>query len=121
MNYKISAERDFYAIDKCEVINGVEICKRLPDTFRTFKSAQECVDRLIEQDFQLGDNVNHPAHYTFGKVECIDAIESALTPEEFRGYLKGNIIKYIWRERHKEGSSLDKALWYLKRLTCKDD
>lgn len=65
----------------------------------------------------MTDNVNHPAHYTTGKVECIDAIEAQLTPEEFRGYLKGNIAKYIWRERHKGGvESQRKARWYLDRL-----
>ena len=63
------------------------------------------------------DEVNHPPHYKQGKVECIDAIESALTPEEFRGYLKGNILKYTWRERHKGGQqSLEKAHWYLERM-----
>lgn len=54
-------------------------------------------------------------HYTQGSVECIDAIRSALTPEEFRGYCKGQIIKYVWRERHKAGNAdLEKALDYLK-------
>jgi hypothetical protein len=63
------------------------------------------------------DNVNNPEHYALGKVECIDAIESALTPEEFRGFLKGNIMKYVWRERKKSGvDSLRKAEWYQKRL-----
>ena len=46
------------------------------------------------------DAVNSPEHY-LGKIECIDAIEAALTPEEFRGFCKGNIIKYIFRERLK--------------------
>ena len=47
------------------------------------------------------DNINHPAHYTQGTIECIDAIESSMTPEEFRGYLKGCQMKYIWRYQHK--------------------
>jgi hypothetical protein len=39
---------------------------------------------------------------------------AALTEEEFRGYCKGNAMKYIWRERHKGGTeSLEKAQWYL--------
>ena len=63
------------------------------------------------------DNVNHPEHYTSGGVECIDAIQAALTPEEFRGFLKGNVLKYTWRERFKAGKeSLQKAEWYLKKL-----
>ena len=67
------------------------------------------------------DPVNHPDHYTNGSIECIDAIRSALTPEEFRGYLKGNIIKYVWRERLKgQNESLDKAGWYLTHLLMQD-
>lgn len=63
------------------------------------------------------DPVNHPPHYTQGGIECIDAIQAALTPEEFRGYCKGNAIKYVWRERHKGGAeSVAKAAWYLDRM-----
>lgn len=45
-----------------------------------------------------------PPHYTEGEIECIDAIRAALTPEEFRGFCKGNIMKYTWREKHKAGN-----------------
>lgn len=63
------------------------------------------------------DNVNSPAHYRKGGIECIDAIRAALTDEEWRGYCKGNVIKYVWRERHKGGDeSLKKAQWYLERM-----
>ena len=69
-----------------------------------------------------GDVVNHPPHYTDGGIECIEAIEAALTPEEYRGYLKGNIQKYVWRERNKGGTeSLKKAQWYLDRLIQLDE
>ncbi len=65
----------------------------------------------------MTDNVNNPAHYTQGTVECIEAIQSALSPEEFRGYCKGNALKYIWREKHKGGDeSLAKAMWYLNYM-----
>ena len=65
------------------------------------------------------DNVNHPAHYqSESGIECIEAIQAALTPEEFRGYCKGNALKYIWRERMKGGSeSLRKAIWYMDKAT----
>ena len=60
------------------------------------------------------DNVKSPPHYKQGAIECIEAIKSALTEEEFRGYCKGNAMKYIWRERHKGGKeSIEKAMWYL--------
>ena len=64
----------------------------------------------------ISDAIHHPAHYTAGPIECIDAIQAALTPDEFRGYCKGNVLKYIWREKHKGGDeSLEKAAWYLDR------
>lgn len=64
------------------------------------------------------DMVNSPPHYTSGGIETIDAIQAALTPEEFRGFLKGNVMKYTFRERLKGGTEdLKKAAWYLNRLT----
>lgn len=61
------------------------------------------------------DLVNAPQHYRQGEIECIDAIRSALTDEEFRGFCKGNVIKYTWRERHKAGDAdLSKAGDYLE-------
>ena len=63
------------------------------------------------------DNVDRPMHYAAGSIECIDAIEAQLSAEEFRGYLKGNVIKYLWREKHKGGvESLKKANWYLNKI-----
>ena len=63
------------------------------------------------------DIVNSPNHYTSGQVECIDAIQSALTTDEYRGYLKGNIMKYIWRERLKNGAQdVQKSVWYSTEL-----
>lgn len=54
--------------------------------------------------------------YTHGPVECIDAIKSALTPEEWRGFVKGNVLKYVWREAYKGGDcDLRKAADYLGR------
>ena len=63
------------------------------------------------------DMVNAPAHYTSGKVECIDAIESMLSKDEFIGFLRGNILKYQWRYKNKNGvEDLKKAQWYFDRL-----
>ena len=65
------------------------------------------------------DNVNKPPHYNKGGVECIDAIEAMLTPEEFIGYLRGNTLKYRWRMRYKGKAieDLDKAKWYDDKLS----
>jgi len=66
--------------------------------------------------------VYEPPHYTQGGVECIDAIQSALTKEEFRGYCKAVIMKYVWRESHKAGTQdLKKARQYLNRLINLDE
>ena len=63
------------------------------------------------------DNVNSPSHYTQAGIECIDAIEASMTKEEFKGYLKGNIQKYVWRYELKNGvEDVKKAQWYLNRL-----
>jgi hypothetical protein len=68
------------------------------------------------------DLVNSPPHYTQSGIECIDAIQAALTEEEFRGFCKGNAIKYSWREKLKGGDEdLRKASWYLSRLTVKEN
>lgn len=65
----------------------------------------------------MADPINQPDHYCQGSIECIDAIQAALTPEEFRGYCKGNVLKYVWREQRKGGfESLKKAQWYLAQL-----
>jgi hypothetical protein len=54
-------------------------------------------------------------HYRRGDIECIDAIRAALTDEEWRGFCKGNVLKYTWREKHKGGDgSLLKAQDYLR-------
>lgn len=67
-------------------------------------------------DFE--DMVNHPPHYTQGGIECIDAIEASMSPEEFAGFLKGQVIKYMWRFEKKWDPKQDagKAKFYLDRL-----
>jgi hypothetical protein len=63
------------------------------------------------------DVVEHPAHYTQGEVECIDALKSALGQEGFKAYCRGACLKYLWRTEHKNGvEDLLKCQWYLNRL-----
>ena len=62
----------------------------------------------------VSDNVNHPNHYTQGGIECIRAIEASMPPDGFQDYCKGNVLKYIWRWRDKNGiEDLEKAAVYL--------
>lgn len=63
------------------------------------------------------DVVNKPKHYNQGGIECLDAIEASMSKEQFVGYLKGNIQKYLWRFEQKNGiEDLKKSEFYLKRL-----
>ena len=61
------------------------------------------------------DSVNHPAHYNVGGIETIDVIRVMLTPEEYRGYLKGNVLEYRERAIYKHETPDDdhaKAKYY---------
>jgi len=82
----------------------------------------------VEENFNVGnlddvleDLVNHPNHYKsegVGDIECIDAIQAALTEEEFTGFCKGNNIKYTWRANRKQDvrTNIEKARWYINKL-----
>ena len=78
----------------------------------------------VEMADIMNDNVSSPKHYSLNHkgIECIDAMEAALTPEEFKGYLHGNIIKYIWRYKYKNGlEDLKKGQWYLNKLIATEE
>lgn len=64
------------------------------------------------------DAVDHPAHYTQGGIECIDALKAAVAElKGIQAVCAANAIKYIWRFNRKNGAEdLRKAIWYLQRL-----
>jgi len=70
-------------------------------------------------DDEEQDVVNNPDHYNTGNIECIDAIEESMSSVAFKGYLKGNCLKYLWRYDYKgkQVEDLQKAGWYLNKLT----
>ena len=71
----------------------------------------------IPKDAAKVDNVNRPKHYLKGGLECIQVIKAELTPEQHKGYLYGNIVKYLWRWQDKNGlEDLRKAAKYLEWL-----
>jgi len=75
--------------------------------------------RLRERIMSVNDPVNHPSHYTQGgDIECIDAIAAMLSREQFIGFLRGQVIKYLWRADHKGSREQDqaKAKWYVDKL-----
>jgi len=76
--------------------------------------------KKIGENVLGGDAVNKPSHYNNGNIECIDYIEQQLSPEEFKGYLLGNVIKYTHRHKYKNGlEDLKKAQWYQNKYIDK--
>ena len=73
---------------------------------------------LVDEELE-DDPVESPVHYNTGSVECIEAIKASMSDTEFKGYLKGNAMKYLWRYDYKGKpvEDLKKAQWYLARLT----
>lgn len=63
------------------------------------------------------DCVNQPSHYTSGGIECLDAMQAMLSKDEFIGFLRGNVFKYNWRYKLKNGiEDLKKAKFYQDKL-----
>lgn len=86
---------------------------------RDYVRYKDLRDALIEQPDPAGtDPVNSPSHYNSGGIEAIEAIEASLSGDGYRGYLKGNVMKYMWRyeKKAKPIEDLKKARWYLDRL-----
>lgn len=76
-------------------------------------AAEDLRERKVQLQ-ESEDNVNNPSHYTKGKYETIDIIKDMLSPEQFKGYCLGNVLKYIARHEHKNGvEDLEKAQVYL--------
>ena len=73
---------------------------------------------LFKKDLKHHDNVNSPSHYLYGKKETIEVIQDCMTDDEYHGYLKGNVLKYVSRYKFKGEplEDLQKAQWYLNKL-----
>jgi hypothetical protein len=57
-----------------------------------------------------------PKHYG-GGIECIECIKASMSAQQFVGFLKGNVMKYVWRFDRKNGvEDLEKAKVYLDWL-----
>lgn len=74
---------------------------------------------FVEENSENGNNVDSPKHYCLKmkgiEAEVIDVIRAPMTEEEFKGYCKGNVIKYVTRENKKNGmEDLRKAKKYLE-------
>jgi len=80
----------------------------------------EDADLWEDEEEEEEDMVGAPKHYNSGNIECIDAIEESMSSHAFKGYLKGNCMKYLWRYDYKgkQVEDLQKAGWYLRKLTA---
>jgi len=97
--------------DSCEKINEHQSSTKRINEKHNILNGLTKTDTLKPQN----DSVNHPSHYTDGKIEVIDFIE-----DKKLGYHLGNACKYICRCRLKNGGKdkvqdLRKAIWYIER------
>ena len=71
---------------------------------------------------EMKPEIYHPPYYKRGDVECIDAIKASMTKDQWLGYLKGTVLKYLWRwdtkytDPQQQIECLEKGLWFYRRL-----
>ena len=103
----------------CKYYKNNYRCERLSITnieelYEPCQYWEECIDEVKEETVKEDDPVNHPKHYTDGRIEVIEYIE-----DKNLGFCLGNAIKYISRagkkEKNKEITDLRKAIWYIER------
>ena len=90
--------------------------------FMNYMAEKEKQAMAQSDNIEMEDMVNSPIHYNKAGIETIDALEAMLV-DGFDYYLQGNIVKYLWRYRYKNGvEDLKKAQWYLNKLieVCDD-
>jgi len=109
-----------------------EIYKEVKET-EWWKQRMENIERVNKEEKEMSkeeleshifyeeeeeDMVGSPKHYNTGNIECIEAIEESMSSVAFKGYLKGNCMKYLWRYDYKgkQVEDLQKAQWYLAKL-----
>ena len=91
------------------------------------KNLKEKVEKLTYENLiwagrgraiKASNEVDSPLHYTVGGFEALEVIKAKLTPEEYRGYCKGNILKYIMRANYKGTHDTDcgKVRYYATEL-----
>lgn len=79
-----------------------------------YKDRDELEKLKATADKALNDPINHPPHYTDGKIEVADFIA-----DKNLNFFRGNVVKYMCRAGKKAGEDelrdLQKAVWYLDR------
>jgi hypothetical protein len=102
-------------------LNAIEEAFAAKAAARQQKKANGMIDNESdagswEEALAFKDAVN-PEHYKRGGIESIDYIQAKLSPEEFAGYCRGNMLKYLSRLGHKDEAAQEmrKAIWYGER------
>lgn len=100
-------ERIFEDVERIEVTPYPQI-----EDFETRATQQHFFPELDD------DSVFSPLHYNQGSIECIEALRACMSEEEYRGFCRGNVIKYLWRLNDKATpqENIKKARWYLDTL-----
>jgi hypothetical protein len=111
--------------DGDKIVGSFKEAIRIGFDWQPTPEGYEYWDKISEMEITLLNTITpeefyndpiNPDHYK-NAVETIDAIEASMTPEAFRGYLKGNVLKYVTRYEKKNGlEDLNKANWYLSKL-----
>lgn len=112
----------FFIATAAVIIYGIHDLSKEPKESPKIKLPEynyiKFTEKTVIPDNKTSDHstVDHPEHYNQGNIECIDALEEILTPEQFKGFLKGNAFKYLWREEEKSKiTDIEKMKWYLDR------
>ena len=101
--------------DKEWWLNGKQVTEEEVMHKNSIKNVLDKISRL-GQEYDADDNVNSPSHYNQAGIECVDAIKASLG-DCYEDYFKGNVMKYLWRYKYKNGiEDLKKAQWYLNSM-----
>ena len=119
-SYAAEAEAEKEDAEMRDALNSYAIGAARTNALNHFVAeAKKEANSKIGSAKEAEDMVIAPRHYNTGNIECIDAIEESMSSVAFKGYLKGNCMKYLWRYDYKgkQVEDLKKAAWYLDKLT----
>lgn len=99
-------------------IRAIRVLRELEETLqeKEREAKQNFCSALLNSEAPKTEDSKNPSYYK-GKIEAFDFLKDKLTEEELAGFCKGNVIKYVTREKKKNGlEDLEKAQWYLEAL-----
>ncbi len=107
--------------EKFEECKKMSIDEATPEEWDKVNKSKTFTGKLFHPS-DKHNPVTQPDHYNKGAIEAIEAIKASMHPQEYKGYLKGNCLKYLWRYEYKNGiEDLKKAQVYLGWLVKEVD